>query len=141
MIVLTDIIDNTRLFNEYPLKMQYYVEQHYKMVLSILRRHGGHVVANEGDSFHLAFQHIGSAVNFCKEFISRHCNEITLFQVRIGMNKGKLCVRKCGGYKVFGESIEEMLNFFRHNDGSRICIKSRLFEKYGIFPRELFCIH
>ncbi|ELA41998.1 uncharacterized protein VICG_01015 [Vittaforma corneae ATCC 50505] len=70
VIVLTDIIDNTRLFNEQPLKMRQCIVAHYKMIFSLLKRYGGHMVANEGDSFHLAFQHFENAIKFCKDLFA-----------------------------------------------------------------------
>jgi len=141
IMVITDVIDSTRLFNEYPQKMKYYMFQHYKTVMSLLRIHNGHLVANEGDSFHLAFQHLESGIKFCKDLISYHNSKACFFQVRVGINKGKLCVRKFCGYKVFGESIEETLDFFRDNDGRHICIKKKLMERYGVKPDMDFCIH
>lgn len=141
IIVVTDIIDNTRLYNEFPLKMKYYVILHYKMVVLLLRKHSGHLVANEGDSFHLAFQNLENATDFAIEFLSMHLQENPFFQVRVGINKGKLCVRKFCGYKVFGKVIEETQDFSKHNQGRCICIKKRLIEKQSLLQEDFFCIH
>lgn len=141
VVVLTDIISSTRLFNEHPQKMKQHIIAHHREILSLLRRHNGHLVANEGDSFHMAFQHFEGAVKFCKELIRWHCSEASLFRVRVGINKGHLSVRKFCGYKVYGESIEEIQEFFGHNDGMRICIKRQLIEKYNAALENTFCIH
>lgn len=141
VMVITDVIDSTRLFNEHPQRMKHCIFQHYKTVILLLRTHSGHLVANEGDSFHIAFQNFKNAIKFCKDLISQHRSGASFFQVRVGINKGKLCVRKFCGYKVFGESIDETLDFFRDNDGKHICIKKRLVDRYGIEPDASFCMH
>ncbi|KAM0680403.1 hypothetical protein GINT2_001463 [Glugoides intestinalis] len=141
-VVLTDIIDSTRLYDEDPVNMKNYMILHYKIVYSLVKSFKGHIVSNEGDSFHLAFQHFDTAVRFCEAFMKKHSREISLFKVRIGISKGNLCVRKFSGYKVYGKSIEEALNFFRHNDGKKICLKKPLVSKYAsVKQQSCFCIH
>lgn len=142
VVVLTDIIDSTRLYEEDPLNMKNCMILHYKIVYSLLKNYKGHIVSNEGDSFHLAFQHFDTAVRFCEAFLKKHSCEISLFKVRLGISKGNLCVRKFSGYKVFGKSIEEALVFFRHNDGKKICLKKTLASKYEFVKQQsCFCIH
>lgn len=140
-IVLTDIIDSTRLYNEDPIMMRHCMALHYEMIITMLRKHRGHVVSNEGDSFHIAFQSASAAIDFCKNFIEAHDKTIQFFQIRLGIVKGKLNVRKLSGYKVFGKAIDEALGFFQHNDGTKICMKRSFVEKYSFKGDERYCVH
>lgn len=143
IIIVTDIIDSTKLYNENPTKMQFYLESHKKVVKCLIRRYSGHVVANEGDSFTLVFQHLENAIKFSKEFIDTHNEYISFFKVRMAINKGKnLCFRKICGFKVFGKPIDEALELFKHNIGNVICIKESLLKKYNLrHCDDMFCIH
>lgn len=141
ILIITDIIDSTKLYNENPLKMQFFVESHKKIVKALIKRHLGHVVANEGDSFRLVFQHFDNAIRFAHEFIAKHNEEISYFKVRMVMNKGLLCVRNLCGFKVFGKPVNDALELFKHNSGNQVCIKKNVVVKYNLKNDDILCIH
>lgn len=140
-IVVTDIINSTRLYNENPLYMKQMVDAHDILAKVYVRRFNGHIVANEGDSFNIVFQHADEAINFCKEFRTALVSNGINLRVRTGINKGHMFVRKCCGYKCFGKPVDDAIEFIKHNTGNRICIKKELLEKYNIPDSEMFCKH
>lgn len=141
VLVVTDIIDSTRLYNANPQKMRCYFDIHTGIVKSLLRKYSGHIVANEGDSFHLVFQHLENAIRFSRELVKRHRESISYFEVRIGVNKGTLCVRRLCGYKVFGKTVDETIEFSRHSCGNRICINGNVLKKHHIKDDTMLCKH
>lgn len=141
ILVITDIINSTSLYNESPLPMRQSLDIHRNIIKSLKVKYNGHIVADEGDSYYLVFETARNAINFCIEFVKTHNENIKLFKVRIGINKGKLIARKLCGYKVFGEPVNVLLSYLRHNCGSKICINNRILEKYKINDSHLFCKH
>lgn len=140
-LVITDIVNSTRLYNENPLRMRHFLDIHMKMVRSLLKKYSGHVVANEGDSFHLVFQYIENGIRFAQELARQHREFIPYFAVRIGVNKGGLCVRRLCGYKVFGKTVDDTVRFLQHNCGDRICINGKILEKQHTKNSLMFCRH
>lgn len=140
-LVVTDIINSTSLYNELPLKMKHNLEVHRKMVKNLLKKYSGHIVADEGDSFHLVFQSIENSVKFSKEFLERHNETIDLFKVRIGINRGNLQVKNMCGYKVYGKPVDDLIQFFGHNNGNKICLTEKMFKKYNLKNDHIFCKH
>lgn len=140
-IVVTDIINSTRLYNENPIYMKQMVDAHDILAKVFVRRFNGHIVANEGDSFNVVFQHANEAINFCKEFRNSLASNGINLRVRVGINKGNMFVRKCCGYKCFGKPVDDVIDFIKHNKGNEICIKEELLEKYNIPNNVMFCKH
>lgn len=141
-VVVTDIIGSTRLYDEEPLKMKYYMIRHQLIIRSIMKNYDGRIVLNEGDSFHIVFKNIELATRFCEEFFNTHNREIPFFRVRLGINKGEnFCVRNLCGYKIFGKPIDEIQEIFKHNNGTRACIKRRLIPKNSSIDHSIFCVH
>lgn len=141
IILITDIIESTRLYNENPLKMKFYLDLHKATVKSLLKKNSGHVVGEEGDSFYLAFQHIRQALRFTREFIGQHRDNITYFKVRMALAKGNLCVRNIYGYKVYGRPLDEAIQRFEHNPGNKICLSRKMALKYNLLIESNLCIH
>lgn len=140
-LVVTDIVDSTRLYNADPVRMKQFFDIHVRAVKSLLKRYSGHIVANEGDSFHLVFQHLENAIRFSQDLLRQHSESISYFRVRIGVNKGNLCVRRLCGYKVFGKTVDDTIQFSQHNRGDGICINGRILKKCHIENGAMFCKH
>lgn len=142
-IVITDIVESTSLYNLNPYLMKKSLDIHYKIVYDLVKKHMGHIVANEGDSFQLIFKKIEDSIDFCKEFFALHTQAVSYFQVRIGIgvSQGRLFARRFYGYKIFGSPINEILGIVNHNCGNCICIKKSTITRSGIAPCSLFCIH
>ena len=64
-IVRTDIVGSTTLWEKNPIAMQLALEIHDCIIRECLMCHNGYEIANEGDSFHLAFHDPVDAVAFC----------------------------------------------------------------------------
>lgn len=140
-LVITDIINNTFLYNEYPLKMKSNLEIHRKIIRKLLKHYSGHIVADEGDSYQLVFETLVNAVGFSKDYIEQHHENIDLFKVRIGINNGNLQVKNVCGCKVYGEPVDELIDIFKHNVGEKVCMTRRFFEESNLKSNKLFCIH
>lgn len=140
-IVITDIIGSTALYNRNPRKMKGQIDKHDTAAMSHARKNLGHMVANEGDSFHFVFQYEYQAVDFAISFQEAISSLDLDFKVRIGINKGPMDVRKCSGYKCFGSTVDTCSNFIRHNVGKKICIPETVISKYNISIRPNFCVH
>lgn len=141
VLVITDIVGSTRLYNENPQRMKHFLDIHMKMVRCLLEKYSGHVVANEGDSFHLVFQYLDNGIKFSLDLARQHRELIPHFAVRIGVNKGGLCVRRLCGYKVFGKTVDDTVRFLQHNCGDRICIDGSVLEKHHTKNSFMFCRH
>jgi hypothetical protein len=141
IIIITDIVQSTRLYIENPILMKESLQIHYKIVNLLVRKYFGHIVANEGDSFHLIFQRMEDSIGFCKDFFVQHKRYISYFKVRIGLNQGKFIARKVSGYELFGKCIEETLSLFGHNCGDAVCIKRSVLDKNHILTCPWICEH
>lgn len=140
-LVVTDVINSTFLYNEHPLKMKNSLEIHRKIVKRLLKECSGHMVGDEGDSYHLVFENLSNVVKFLNDFRIQHNENIDLFKVRIGVTKGNLQVENICGYKVYGSTVDEIIDSFHHNNGDKICMSRRFFEKYELKNNRGFCIH
>lgn len=139
-ILITDIIGSTRLYNENPCKMKEQIYCHDKVVRYLSKEFRGHIVANEGDSFHIAFENIFNAINFAINLRPQLKDNFIDFCVKISINQGAMSVRNFYGYKCYGEPINEALHIIKHNDGKHICIKESVLKESLMFPK-WFCIH
>lgn len=140
-ILATDIVESTRLYNENPRRMKALVDEHDSIVRELQKVYKGHVVANEGDSFHLVFEFVKEAVGFAESFRMQLKERGVSLRVRVGINQGRMHVRKLCGYKCYGEPVEQVLEYMKHNTGDKICIRRGLVDKYHIEGRKQLCIH
>ncbi|KAI5181085.1 hypothetical protein PAEPH01_2782 [Pancytospora epiphaga] len=140
-VIVTDIVGSTQLYNDDPIHMKSQMDIHNTIVKRLVRVFGGHIVANEGDSFALAFSNIYGALNFGLNFIDQLDEHNVEFQVRMGVNSGKMWARNLCGYKLFGGPVEEITGFIRHSSKTMMCIKKELLKSYCIYPIKGFCIH
>ncbi len=139
-ILITDIIGNTKLYNENPCRMKNQVDRHDSIVRYLTKEFNGHIVANEGDSFHIAFETIYNAINFGINLRPQLKDQYIDFAVKIAINHGVMSVRNFYGYKCYGEPIDEALMYIKHNDGKKICIKNNIL-KNGLASLNFFCLH
>lgn len=140
-IVVTDIINSTSLYNENPLRMKQNIDVHDALARNLAKRFKGHIVANEGDSFHIVFENADNAVRFCYEFNSLLEQNSVFFKIRLGINKGIMEVRNYYGYKCYGRTVDDAVEMIKHNRGSKICIKEKLCIKYNIENNRMLCKH
>lgn len=140
-ILVTDIVGSTRLYNEDPCKMKNDIDIHDNVARDLAKRFNGHIVANEGDSFHVVFEYLHNAINFAMNFPEQLVENMIEFPVRIGINRGEMCVRKLCGYKCYGETVDEVIRFIKHNQGEKICIKESLLAEYNFQFMRSFCKH
>lgn len=140
-VLITDIVGSTRLYNDDPIRMKGQVDLHDSVAKRLVRAFGGHIVANEGDSFAFAFPDIYSAVNFGINFRDQLEEHGVDFSVRMGINSGLMCARNLCGYKLLGAPVEEITALIRHSSGAKICIKDELLEAHQMKALRIFCIH
>lgn len=141
-LLVTDIVGNTIRFNRNPLKMKKYVLIHYCIVHTLIRKYSGHIVANEGDSFHLLFENLDKAIQFYKEFDVEHKEKVPYFEVRAGIAQGSFDVKNIDGIKIFGSCVNDILGTISHNSGKKVCIKRKVLDNSKVAnPCSLFCIH
>lgn len=140
-ILATDIVNSTLLYNENPRWMKAQIDTHDAIVKRLVKTFNGHIVANEGDSFNLAFQFVQDAINFALNFQDQLDEYGVDFKVRIGINKGPMFVRKVCGYKLYGAAVEEVTAFIRHSKGEKICMRESLLLLHNIRYFKNLCKH
>ncbi|KAI4292501.1 hypothetical protein PAPHI01_1775 [Pancytospora philotis] len=140
-ILVTDIVDSTRLYDENPRWMKAQTDLHDQIARRLVRVFNGHVVGNEGDSFHLAFQNIYDAINFGNNFKDQLDELGVELSVRVGINRGQMHIRNCCGYKLYGEPVTELIKFFSHSRGEKLCVKKSLLLNNNITHVKSFCLH
>lgn len=140
-ILVTDVVGSTFLYDQDPIRMKAQMDVHDTVARDLVRKFSGHIVANEGDSFHIAFQHLLNAVSFAVNFSVQLEEHSVEFPVRIGINYGTMTVRKLYGYKCYGPPIDEILLILKHNQGGKICIKKSSMGKYNLNFISGLCTH
>lgn len=154
VLVRTDIVDSTSLWNDFPSAMYRTIETHDEIARRLCKMHKGLEVRNEGDSFFLVFTGVRNALDFSVEFY-REVKRISFrfegdedregslpLKVRIAMDSGPVVLRQDEFLGVYGDVVSRTLELLAHSNG-RICI-SRSCLQTGVGwadDRPLFCIH
>lgn len=143
VVVITDIINNTHLFNADCHLMRSFLVKHFRMVIYNLRLNKGHLMAHEGDSFQLIFKEMSQALNFCAAVKAEHAKEISHFKIRMAVGTGPFKSHKTmDGYRLSGNNLKSICAMMNHNKGDSICIKHSALhcvESSQIKP--YFCVH
>lgn len=159
VLVITDIVDSTSLWNCFPDAMHRTIEIHDEVARGLCKASGGLEVRNEGDSFFLVFVDIRNALDFSIGFYReierisfsfRHTfasrtmkNGETGFlplKIRMAINKGPIMLRH--NEFLEGDAVAKTFGMLGHSNG-KICISQNCLESGSLWNRRkhLFCIH
>lgn len=153
VVVITDIVKSTSLWNLSPDAMYRTIGIHDDTARRLCRFHEGYEIRNEGDSFLFIFVDVRDALDFSVEFY-REIKRISVFsrreqrktprqlplELRIAINKGPVALRRDEFFGVHGDVVTETYGMLRHTD--RICVSESLRASTGRFGKEIpFCIH
>lgn len=161
VLVMTDIVKSTVLWNLSPDAMYRTIEMHDSIARRLCRAHGGYEIRNEGDSFFLIFVDVEGAVSFSVEFrkeikrISRSSSGARIFrfrgcrepeslpiELRIAINKGPVMLRCDEFFGVHGDVVTNTYEMLEHSHSNSICIFSELQGHAAKFGKSVpFCIH
>ena len=155
VVVRTDIVDSTSLWNLAPHAMHRTIGAQDEIARRLCRVHKGLEVRNEGDSFFLVFADAWNALDFSVEFY-REVRRIPLrfgapedtrpdgipLRVRIAMDAGPVVLRQDEFLGVYGDVVSKTLEMLDHSKG-RICVSESCLKpvKSRAEDRLLFCIH
>ncbi|AFN83183.1 class 3 adenyl cyclase-like protein [Encephalitozoon romaleae SJ-2008] len=161
VLVITDIVDSTSLWNCFPDAMHRTIEVHDEVARGLCKAYGGLEVRNEGDSFFLVFTDIRNALDFsirfyreieCISFNFRHAftkrvregkeTEFLPLKIRMAMNKGPIMLCHNKFLEIYGDAVTKTFGMLSHSNG-KICISQNCLEPGNSWNRRkrLFCIH
>lgn len=95
VFLFTDVVSSTSLWEKDAYWMSVALEQHDRIVLAAVARHGGSVFSNAGDSFGVAFlggvDALQAAAEIQRELAAVPSHRLT---VRIGVHRGEAVARR-----------------------------------------------
>lgn len=157
VLVITDIVKSTNLWNFSPDAMYRTIETHDEIARRLCKNHGGYEIRNEGDSFFLIFVDIQNAVAFSVEFyleiqrVSRSSGTYYTssgepwklpLELRIAINKGPVVLRRDEFFGVHGNVVNDTYGMLDHSHSNSICVSGELEANITNFGKDVpFCVH
>ncbi|ADM11696.1 class 3 adenyl cyclase-like protein [Encephalitozoon intestinalis ATCC 50506] len=160
ILVITDIVDSSNLWNCFPDAMNRTIVFHDEIARRLCKEHGGLEVRNEGDSFLFVFTDIPNALDFSIEFyreikcISSNLKNLYYEEsgdrktdllpigIRIAVSKGHIMVRHNEFLEIYGDVVEKTFEMLNHSNRNICILENCLIPDYSWNAKKhLFCIH